>query len=80
MKVTKKSEIAKHLMEKHYGAMHYKGTTLGKNMEYVVSPGICNGDYGGPLYHKLMANAEYKHYVVTGFFFEDSLKIEGQLY
>ena len=66
MKVTDKDEIAKHLMEKHYGAKHYKGSTLGENMEYVVSPGVCNGDYVGPLYHRLEANAKYKHFVVTG--------------
>ena len=48
-KVTDKEEAHKHIMTHHYGAKFYKGTDLSKTMEYVVSPGVCNGDFGSPL-------------------------------
>ena len=38
---------------------------LGKKMEYVVSPGVCNRDYGGPLYHEFTKNS-FKTFIVTG--------------
>ena len=64
-KVTDKEEMEKYIMENHYGAKYYTGTDLGKNMEYVVSPGVCNGDYGGPLYYEMDENGT-KHFIVTG--------------
>ena len=57
----------KRMMEKHYGAMYYNGTGLGKRLEYVVSPGICNGDFGGPLYFELKDD-EKMRFIITGRF------------
>lgn len=64
-KVDDKMKAKEYIMEKHYGAMHYKDLELGKKMEYVVSPGVCNKDYGGPLYYEFTKNS-FKTFIVTG--------------
>ena len=60
-----KEDARKHIKDKHYGAMYYKDTDLGKRLSYIVSPGVCNGDYGGPLFYRTKYRG-YTYKIVTG--------------
>ena len=66
-KVTDTMDRKKYIMEKHYGAMYYKGTDLeyDDTTGYIVSPGVCNGDYGGPLFYRTKYR-DYTYIIVLG--------------